>query len=166
MYRVFLASMALVLTIAIGAGSSHAQTASKAPAKTQALFAHKNVEQGWNLAVARKKPLLVMFTSDNCVYCKKMIKETYRHPAIEKMLVGNTESVLAHANEYQALVKKLGIRGYPSSILIGPDGKVLDFMEGYVEPRAFAKRVYPLLNKRTAQVASKDPVVPTKLSGR
>lgn len=181
MYRFLLASFTLAIAFltslesvpAQKAAQLAAQLAAQRPASSlaaqvqkQKLFANKNIEHGWKAAVSRQKPLLVMFTSDNCVYCKKMLKETYRHPAIEKMLVGNTESVLAHANDYQALVKKLGIRGYPSSILIAPDGKVLDFMEGYVDPRAFAKRVHPLLQKRTAQVASKDPAVAVGLSGR
>ena len=166
MYRFFLASTLLVAALLVTIASASAQATNKQPVRPQRVFAHKNVEEGWSVAVAGKKPLLVMFTSDNCLYCKKMIKETYRHPAIEKMLVGNTESVLAHAEDYEALVKKLGIRGYPSSILIAPDGKVLDFMEGYIEPRAFAKRVYPFLHQQTAQVASKEPARPKNTSGR
>jgi thioredoxin-related protein len=115
------------------------------------LFVQTSVEQGWKSAVAAKKPLLVMFTSDGCMFCEKMLSETYRHPAIERMLVGHAETVLAHSRDYKALAKKLGVRGYPSTLLVSPEGEVLDFMEGYVDARAFADRVYPLINKRTAQ---------------
>ena len=151
MYRSLSASIALFLLLALGSSPAGAQVTVRPTAKPNRLFQHKSIEQGWKSAVAARKPLLVMFTSDGCVYCKKMLKETYGHPAIEKMLVGQTESVLAHANNYQALVKKLGIRGYPSTVVVAPDGKVLEFMEGYVEPRAFAQRVHPLLVKRTAE---------------
>jgi thioredoxin-related protein len=119
--------------------------------RPRVLFVQTSVEQAWKSAVAAKKPLLVMFTSDGCMYCQKMLNETYRHPAIERMLYESTETVLAHSRDYKDLAKKLGVRGYPSTLLVSPEGEVLDFMEGYVDAKAFADRVYPLLHKRTAR---------------
>ncbi len=104
--------------------------------------------------MATNKPLLVMFTSDSCIYCRKMMKETYRHPAIEWMLSENTETVVAHARDYRGLVKKLGVRGYPSTLLVSPQGEVLEFMEGFVDAQTFAARISPLLLKRTARVSN------------
>ena len=75
------------------------------------------------------------------------------------MLGQSTETVLAHSRDYRELVQKLGVRGYPSTLLVSPQGEVLDFMEGYVEARAFADRVYPLLHRRTAQVSDAGPSV-------
>jgi len=115
------------------------------------LFVQTSVEQAWKSAVAANKPLLVMFTSDGCMYCQRMLNETYRNPAIERMLRGSTETVLAHSRDYKALAQKLGIRGYPSTLLVSPEGEVLDFMEGYVDAKTFADRVYPLIYKRTAR---------------
>jgi thioredoxin-related protein len=59
---------------------------------------------------------------------------------------------MAHSDHYASLIKKLGIRGYPSSLLISPEGEVLDFMEGYVAPQEFAKRVIPLLDRPATQL--------------
>jgi len=112
------------------------------------LFNHKSVEKAWEAAIAGKKPLLVMFTSDHCVFCQKMLTQTYGHPAIKQMLIGRTESVLAHASDYSELVQKMGLRGFPTSLLISPEGKVLAVMEGFVEPRDFAQQVKPLLEKK------------------
>lgn len=123
----------------------------RADGHSRVLFVKTSVEQAWNSAVIAKKPLLVMFTSDGCRYCEKMLNETYRHPAIERMLSGSTETVLAHSRDYKALAKKLGVRGYPCTLVVSPEGEVLDFMEGYVDAKAFADRVYPLLHKRTAR---------------
>ena len=61
---------------------------------------------------------------------------------------------MAHSDDYAALIKKLGIRGYPSSLLISPEGEVLDFIEGYLEPKAFAGRVGPLLNPGPERASS------------
>jgi thioredoxin-related protein len=122
-----------------------------ATVRPRTLFVQTSVEQAWKLAVTAKKPLLVMFTSENCMYCQKMLNVTYSHPAIERMLTQSTETVLAHSRDYKDLAKKLGVRGYPCTILVAPDGQVLDFMEGFVEPKVFADRIYPLLYKRTAR---------------
>ena len=86
-----------------------------------------------------------MFTSKQCAYCTKMLKETYSHPAIQKWLKPRTETVLADADRYAALIKRLGLRGYPTTVVVSPEGKVLDVIEGFVGPREFADRVGPLL---------------------
>jgi thioredoxin-related protein len=161
MRNTFASVLSLALLILLSS-SSPAETARRIAGRQQGLagrqqglFKHATVEQAWKTAVTTKKPLLVMFTSDGCLYCTKMMKETYQNPAIERMLLQNTETVMAHSRDYQGLVKKMGIRGYPSTVLISPEGEVLDFMEGYVEAKVFAKRVYPLLQKhRTAQLTN------------
>lgn len=142
---------AAVVVIAMGHSPAQAQTGRTPQSAKPALFSQTSIEKGWKQATAHQQPMLVMFTSDNCLYCKKMLAETYRHPAIEQMLSTNTQTVLAHADNYQALVKKLGIRGYPSSVLVSPKGDVLDFMEGFVSPQDFAKRVQPLLRAHARQ---------------
>lgn len=144
-----LMSVVMLLSAAAHAGKPHAKQAHTAP---EGVFDHKTVEEAWKVAIEKKKPLLVMFTSNNCAFCRKMIKDTYNNQSVKEMLHGRTESVMAHSDNYAALVKKLGIRGYPSSLLISPEGDVLDFMEGYVDPEAFAKRVGPLLDRPTTQL--------------
>ena len=104
------------------------------------------LDRAWQSTVENQRPLLVMFTSDNCAYCVKMVRETYRHPSIERLLTGRTEGVLAHASDNQALVSRLGIRGYPTSMLVSPRGEVLMVVEGFLDAEAFALRVGPLLN--------------------
>lgn len=131
--------------------ASSASVAKAAKPKKNRLFTQMSIEKGWQQATQHKQPMLVMFTSDNCLYCKKMLAETYGHPAIERMLSSRTQTVLAHADDYPKLIKKLGIRGYPSSVLVSPKGDVLDFVEGFVPPKEFAKRVHPLLKSPARQ---------------
>jgi thioredoxin-related protein len=127
---------------------SWAQQRPAAVTQPPPLFTQTSIEKGWQTATDRQQPMLVMFTSDNCLYCKKMLAETYGHPAIQQMLASNTQTVLAHADDYQALVKKLGVRGYPSSVLVAPNGDVLEFMQGYVPAKDFAQRIRPILQSQ------------------
>jgi thioredoxin-related protein len=140
-------------------GEIHAETQQHAARQTArdhaapaGVFDHKTVEEAWKVAIEKKKPLLVMFTSNNCTFCRKMIADTYSNQGVKDLLRGRTESVMAHSDHYASLIKKLGIRGYPSSLLISPEGEVLDFMEGYVDAQEFTKRVGPLLDRPTTQL--------------
>lgn len=122
-----------------------AQQRPRAIRQRPGLFRHATVELAWKSAKIRNRPLIVMFTSDSCRYCTKMMTDTYGHPAIERMLATHSETVLAHATTNQALAKQLGIRAYPTSLVVSPQGKIVASIEGYVEPQAFAQRVAPLL---------------------
>lgn len=147
--------VALALLVSVAHAEKHHADKAHAHAAPEGVFDHKTVEDAWKVAIEKKKPLLVMFTSNNCTYCRKMIADTYSNENVKAMLRGRTESVMAHSDDYAALIKKLGIRGYPSSLLISPDGEVLDFMEGYVAPQEFAKRVGPILEQPTTQIGMK-----------
>lgn len=105
------------------------------------LFHHPTVEVAWKAAVARKRPLVVMFTSDHCPHCERMLKATYADPAIRQLLVDHAETVLAHAADNRELVQKLGVRGFPTSVIVSAEGQIVDVVEGYVDAPTFALRV-------------------------
>ncbi len=136
----------------LGSENASAQSGRKKSGPLGALFNYPSIEQAWQAAVSADKPLLVMFTTDHCVYCRKMLSETYSHPAIQKMLASRAETVMANAKDYRALTKRMGIRGYPSTLVISPQGQVLDLVEGYMDAQKFAKRVGPLLAKQTTRI--------------
>jgi len=129
-----------------------AQSGRRHPAGRNGIFSSSSVEQAWASAVAERKILLVMFTSDHCHFCTKMLSETYSHPAIQRMLAKDTKTVLADADDYRALAKRMGIRGYPTTLLISPEGEVLDLLEGFVDAKTFAKRVHPHLARQAARL--------------
>jgi thioredoxin-related protein len=149
---VVFAVMGTVATTHAQSKKHSAQQAARDHAAPAGVFDHKTVEEAWKVAIEKKKPLLVMFTSNNCTFCRKMIADTYSNQNVKDLLHGRTESVMAHSDHYAALIKKLGIRGYPSSLLISPEGEVLDFMEGYVDAQEFAERVGPLLDRPATQL--------------
>jgi len=155
----YLLKSVVVFAVLGTATTTHAQSQKRQSQRTAhehvapaGVFDHKTVEEAWKVAIETKKPLLVMFTSNNCTFCRKMIADTYSNQNVKDLLRGRTESVMAHSDHYASLIKKLGIRGYPSSLLISPDGEVFDFMEGYVDAQEFAKRVGPLLDRPATQL--------------
>lgn len=125
------------------AGSANAQQPSKA--KHVGPFEHGSVAQAWKVAKKSRQPLLLFVTSDNCVYCHKMADEVYSHPKLRPAISKLFESAQMNVKENPAFVKKLGVRLYPTTVIISPDGKHLGSIEGYVEPRKIAARLNPAL---------------------
>ncbi|MEM9352285.1 MAG: thioredoxin family protein [Planctomycetota bacterium] len=119
------------------------------------LFRHRTVQAAWATAVAQRRPLVVMFTTDHCGYCTKMLQETYSDPRVERLLLGNAVTVLAHTRDYAELAQKLGVQGFPTSLVVSPAGDVLEVAPGYVDARQFLTRLAPAItaNHRAAQAA-------------
>ena len=138
------------------ATSSIADTGNRQQTQRDTVFAHANLEVAWRAAVTRKRPLLVMFSTERCHYCDKMLAQTYNHPEVKRLLSVSTESVLVNARDYPDLVGRLGIRGYPSSLLVAPNGDVLDVIEGFADAKTFIHRIVPLL-KNSALSSNKIP---------
>jgi thioredoxin-related protein len=125
------------------------------PAK---LFRHETLEQAWRAAVLGKRPLVVMFTSDQCPHCERMLAETYGHPVLFDFLVRHAETALAHADDYQELAAKLRIRGYPTTLIVSADGQIVDAVEGFVDAPTFARRAQRWIGPQAASVRAQPPV--------
>jgi len=133
------AGLALLVTTAACTVESPASTPlATTPA---VLFQHETVELAWRAAAERKRPLVIMFKSDRCPHCDRMLAETYAHPQISQFLAAHAETALAHSTDYADLIKRLGIRGYPTTLVISAEGQIVDSMEGFLEPAEFAKRI-------------------------
>jgi thioredoxin-related protein len=105
------------------------------------LFRHETVAQAWETARAERRPLVVMFTSDHCPHCERMLAETYAHPEIGAFLVAHAETALAHAKDNRELAARLGIRGYPTTIVVSAEGQIVDAVVGYVDAAEFGVRI-------------------------
>lgn len=114
------------------------------------LFRHRNVPKAWEAVQGSRRPMFLYVTSENCVYCKKMIAETFAHPQIHAGLAAYAEPVLLNATEDPKLAKKLGVRAFPTTLVISPDSKLLCRIDGFVEPVEFAERVWPVLQQADA----------------
>lgn len=148
MNRRLLLSLGLLLA---PLGAAAADRATVLALAEHGVFRHASVEQAWRTAAAAKRPLVVMFTSANCPHCDRMLAETYGNPAIQRLLTENAETVLADDAAYHKLAAKLGIRAYPTTIVVSGEGKIVDAVEGYVDAAKFAQRILPWLAPQTAE---------------
>jgi hypothetical protein len=108
---------------------------------TRPLFQHANYPDAWKAAQQSNRPILVFVSMPNCHYCVKMKDQVLQQPQVKELVSGSFETVLAGRYTHAALVEKLHVKWYPTIVLVGPNNKVLDVIEGYAEQTKFQQRL-------------------------
>ncbi|MCA9260339.1 MAG: thioredoxin family protein [Planctomycetales bacterium] len=159
MKRLMLVALALMLSQDFGRAAEQAidvqgvaapASAIMPVASRRPLFRHRDVNQAWSATQSSRRPMFLYFTSDSCRYCKKMVQQTLSHPQIASELAAYAEPVEINASKTPELARKLGVRAYPTTLVISPENQVLFRAEGYMEPRAFVDRMWPVLRQSEA----------------
>jgi len=99
----------------------------------------------WNeiLALAKKenKPVFLDISASWCGYCKRMKTDVFTEPEVAKLY--NTTfinvSVDGEKGEGIQLVKKYGVKGYPTFVFLNPDGSLSFQTSGYHNKEEFLK---------------------------
>lgn len=106
-------------------------------------------------ALESNRPLILDFGTDNCFFCKKLDVTTFREPAIVSMMNEKFIPLKVAADRESGywLANNLRIKAYPTIVIAGPDGKILDVHEGYLESGQF----YGLMKRALTLVTPADP---------
>jgi thioredoxin-like negative regulator of GroEL len=97
-------------------------------------------------ASTKSLPLFLDFGTEDCVHCRRMHQTTFKDPAIIKLLNERFIPLKIDANREPKLAQSLRIQAYPTMILAGNDGKILGWIEGYME----VSRMVEQLQRATA----------------
>ena len=133
-----------------------------------ALFARNDVPKGWttniNSALVKAKrehkQVLVLFTgSDWCGYCIRLKKDVLDKKQFQK--VAPTKYVLVYFDfpnkkrlpESQrkiqsAWASRMGVRGYPCTVILNKDGKKVNMISGYRNAQSYMEALFPELRHR------------------
>lgn len=111
------------------------------------LFRHTTFQQAWMAVQEGRRPMFLYVRSDNCRYCKKMLRETLSHPQISAGIAAYAEPFAFNASHAPELARKLGVQGFPTTLIISPDQELLCKIEGFLDAQEFAERVWPVLGK-------------------
>ncbi|MCE5327614.1 MAG: thioredoxin family protein [Planctomycetaceae bacterium] len=154
----------LIVLALIIAGAGLAYRGCNKPA-TQApsnLAWFEDFEQAKAAAAASGKPMLLDFTgSDWCGWCIKLDNEVFSKPAFEAYAKENLilvkldfprskEPPAAIKAQNDSLARQYGIEGFPTILLIAPDGRVIA-QTGYKSGGAesYIEHLKKLLSRRT-----------------
>lgn len=83
-------------------------------------------------AKQRNLPLFLDIGTANCTWCRKLDSSTFRDPEVAKALNNHFIPVKIDADRDRR-VDAWGVRSYPTLMFAGPDGKILDRKNGYVD---------------------------------
>ncbi|MCH5374022.1 MAG: thioredoxin family protein [Planctomycetes bacterium] len=101
----------------------------------------EDANQAWRYAQATQRPLVLYITMENCVYCRKMERESWSNRAVAEDIRRGFVAANVHAETSADLVVKLKVRAYPTTVIISPANGVVDRITGYLPPRELQVRL-------------------------
>ena len=105
---------------------------------------HRDIRQALEIARDEGKVVVVDVYTDWCGWCKKMDSAIYADPSIVAL---SRQEVFVKLNaedggQGQQFARQMRVRGYPTTIFLDGQGKVLNIARGYIDsPRAFGELV-------------------------
>lgn len=86
---------------------------------------------------ARNLPLWIQFTGPWCINCRRMERGSFVNPHVAAAAHERFVPVKLRSDEYEQLALSLGLSSLPSTVIVRPDGRVIDKWEGFGEPGEF-----------------------------
>lgn len=128
-------------------------------------FEYLAVDDAWQAAQESQVPMLLFVTSDHCYYCKKMVAETYTHPELAPAFAKLFETVAVEQADNPQLVEQLGVRMFPTTLIVSPAGSLLGRLEGHVPAENIGEKLNPILQDyRESLVRQTKPQQPQQLA--
>ena len=100
-----------------------------------------NIEDALHQAAANGQPVLMEFTAEWCVFCKKMEKTTFKNADVAQRISRDFVAVKVDADQNKDLVKDLGIKGLPAILIVSPDLKVIERISGFQTPEVLIPKL-------------------------
>ena len=90
-------------------------------------------------AEAKSRDLLlwIQFTGPWCGNCRRMEASAFAHAPVIREARERFVPVKLRSDEYESLAQSLGLSVLPSTVIVRPNGEVVDQWEGYGEPAEF-----------------------------
>ena len=156
MFRVGRAAL-LAYGLVCAATTQHAPTSLAADDSKKIAW---RADLGQAQAEARSRNLLlwIQFTGPWCGNCRRMDGKAFIAPAVVAEARERFVPLKLRSDEHEELAQTLGLTMLPSTIIVRPNGEVVDKFEGYGEPDEFTKFLGAMLTQEgrsPAQVAAR-----------
>jgi thioredoxin-related protein/YHS domain-containing protein len=100
-------------------------------------------------AEAKSRDLLlwIQFTGPWCINCRRMDRATFLHAGVVLRSRDHFVPVKLRSDEHEALAMSLGLTSLPSTVIVRPNGEVVEKYEGYIEPETFEATLAEVLRR-------------------
>jgi thioredoxin-related protein len=97
----------------------------------------------WDTALKKAKkedkPVVLYFFTAHCSYCQAMDKEVLAEKEVSTVLKKNAVYLRIDVEKREDLARFYGVRGYPTTTLLEPNGQRIAQIPGYIEKNNFKK---------------------------
>jgi len=98
-------------------------------------------------AKSRDVLLWIQFTGPWCINCRRMDRATFVHAGVVARSREQFVPVKLRSDEHEALAQTLGLTSLPSTVIVRPNGEVVEKYEGYIEPDTFEVTLREVLRR-------------------
>lgn len=119
-----------------------------------AILWQDDVNEAWKTSQAQQRPMLLFVTASGCAYCSKMKRETYADRDVIADVSRHFVPATVDAGGQTSLIEKLGVRVFPTTLIIAPNAELLDAISGYVPAETLRNRIAGA-NQRLKQSAQR-----------
>ena len=90
-------------------------------------------------AEAKSRDLLlwIQFSGPWCINCRRMDRATFVHSGVVSQSRDHFVPIKLRSDEHEALAMNLGLSSLPSTVIVRPNGEMVEKYEGYIEPETF-----------------------------
>ncbi|MFL5329550.1 MAG: thioredoxin family protein [Gemmataceae bacterium] len=134
MMHITLPRIRTAMLVIVVLGCAHSANAQSVSWRTDYASARREASE-------KARPLLLEFSTESCVWCRKLEATTLRDPAVTAALAERFVCLKVDGDRETGLVSALNVTTYPTMVLASADGKILGTMEGYQEPEKLLEQL-------------------------
>lgn len=149
-----LALLCAGLLTAMCPGDEPAPSASRASHDTQTVRWIKTYGAARRKGVDDERPVFLFVTSDDCRYCRKMEEESLNKGTIIQHLRKSFIPARLKLDAESKLARDLKVTIFPTTVIIAPDGKIVDYVRGYMDEEKLTECISEAL--KATQIASSE----------
>lgn len=118
-------------------------------------FWPRNFDGALNEAAANYKPVLVLFSSPNCGWCRKLKNKVFPNKKVQDLLA-HFVRVEVDVTEKPGLARQYGVYGVPVTMILTGDGRVQRAVPGFIEAEALVQNLKAILSPALVDEDSED----------
>lgn len=92
-------------------------------------------------AAEKNLPLFIEFTTDDCYHCRRLESGPFRDAGIMGLLTERFVPLKIDAKLAPKLTQALRIQAYPTMIVASADGKIIGFLEGFLDVKPLGENM-------------------------